>query len=322
MRPRSSLAAGALLLLICIAARLAAQGQPQVPPGTPAQGQGQGQGQGGRGGRGQPTFPAQQRPPGDPAQIERGKNLYGVTCRACHGADLRGGDMGGPNLLRSQLVLNDQDAELILPVVQNGRQNPGMPVMPPMNIPPDDVKALAAFIHSVAAASRGQGAPPPGEAVMLNIVVGDAAAGKAYFDSKCAACHAATGDLAGVATRISDPMQLQNTWVSGGGGGGRGRDGGGGPAAGTEGGAPARRSREVTVTVTHPSGETVSGRLVRIDDFIVTLAQADGTQRSFRRDGDVPKVEINDPLEAHRKLLTVYTDKDIHDVTAYLVTVK
>jgi cytochrome c oxidase cbb3-type subunit 3 len=85
---------------------------------------------------------------------------------------------------------------------------------------------------------------------------------------------------------------------------------------------PRAARREVTVTVTHPSGETVSGRLVRIDDFIVTLAQADGTQRSFRRDGDVPKVEINDPLEAHRKLLTVYTDKDIHDVTAYLVTVK
>ena len=106
--------------------------------------------QGGRG-RGQATFPAQQRPPGDPEAIKRGNGLYGVYCRACHGTDLRGGDQGGPNLLRSQLVLNDQDGELILPVVQQGRQNPGMPVMPPLPIPPDDVKAIAAYIHSVTA---------------------------------------------------------------------------------------------------------------------------------------------------------------------------
>ena len=32
--------------------------------------------------------------------------------------------------------------------------------------------------------------------------------------------------------------------------------------------------------------------------------------------------EIHDPLEGHKKLLSVYTDKEIHDVTAYLVTVK
>ena len=87
--------------------------------------------QGGRG-RGNPaTFPAQQRPPGDPALIARGQTLFGVNCRLCHGADLRGGDMGGVNLLRSHLVLNDQKGELILPVVHNGRQNPGMPPMPP-----------------------------------------------------------------------------------------------------------------------------------------------------------------------------------------------
>jgi cytochrome c oxidase cbb3-type subunit III len=306
MRPQRSLAAGVLIVLACIAARLAAQGPPQVPPG---------QGQGGRGGRGNQTFPAQQRSSGDPAQIERGKNLYGVTCRACHGADLRGGDMGGPNLLRSQLVLNDQDGELILPVVQNGRQNPGMPVMPPMNIPPEDVKAIAAFIHSVAATARGQGAPPPGEEVTLNILVGDAAAGKTYFESKCASCHSPTGDLQGIATRIADPMTLQNTWVAGGGSGGRG--GGSAPEGG-----PARKPAEVRVTVTPPSGETVEGRLVRIDDFIVTLALADGTQRSVRRDGDVPNVEVKDPLEGHRKLLLVYTDKYIHNVTAYLVTLK
>jgi cytochrome c oxidase cbb3-type subunit 3 len=330
MRPIRSVALGATLLTVCIAGRLAAQGQPQPsapqaqppaqtppqtppaqtpPPQTPAP-----QGQGGRGGRGQiATFPAQQRAPGDPAVIARGKSLFEVNCRLCHGSDLRGGDMGGVNLLRSTLVLGDQHGELILPVVHGGRANPGLPPMPPFpQLADDDVKAIAEYIHSVAATMRGQGNPPPGsEPVVLNIVVGDPAAGKAYFEAKCASCHSTTGDLAGIASRYTEPVQLQNAWVSGGGSGGRGGRGGSG-----------RRTRETTVTVTTPQGQRVDGRLDRIDDFIVTLTPADGVQRSFRRVGDVPKVEIHDPLEGHKKLLTVYTDKDIHDVTAYLVTVK
>jgi len=152
--------------------------------------------------------------------------------------------------------------------------------------------------------------------VVLNIVVGDAAAGKAYFGARCASCHSATGDLQGIGIRYADPVQLQNSWVSGGGGGGRGGRGRGAAAGG------AARSRDVTVTVTQPSGERLEGRLDRIDDFLVVLTPADGVQRSVRRVGDVPRVEIKDPLEGHRKLLPVYTDKDIHDVTAYLVTLK
>src|SRR5512145_2184839 len=114
----------ALWLVVTIAVQPSAQSGP--PP--PTQGRGAAP-QGGRGG-GQATFPAQQRPPGDAALIARGNGLYGVYCRACHGADLRGGDQGGPNLLRSQVVLNDQDGELILPIVQNGQR--GANVMPPM----------------------------------------------------------------------------------------------------------------------------------------------------------------------------------------------
>jgi cytochrome c oxidase cbb3-type subunit 3 len=222
--------------------------------------------------------------------------------------------MGGVNLLRSTLVLTDQHGELILPVVHGGRANPGLPPMPPFpQIPDDDVKAIAEYIHSVAATMRGQGNPPPGaEPVVLNIVVGDPAAGQAYFQAKCASCHSTSGDLAGIASRYPEPVQLQNAWVSGGGsGGGRGARGGG------------RSGRaQTTVTVTTPQGQRIEGRLVRIDDFIVVLAPADGVQRSFRRVGDVPRVEIHDPLEGHKKLLPVYTDRDIHDVTAYLVTVK
>ena len=314
MRPKTFLMPAAFLLLASLAVRLGAQAAPpanqQTPPATPAGAAGRGAPQGagappqGRG-RGQATFPAQQRPPGDPEVIKRGNGLYGVYCRACHGTDLRGGDQGGPNLLRSQLVLNDQDGELILPVVQQGRQNPGMPVMPPLNIPPDDVKAIATYIHSVTASARGQGAPPEGPPVELNIVVGDAKAGQAYFAAKCTTCHT-EADMQGIATRVSDPMALQNYWV--GGGGGRGR-----------GGAP---PTPVTAIVVDASGQKTEGRLIRLDDFSVVVALADGTTRSFRRDGDVPKIEVRDPREAHRKLLPNYADKDIHDVTAYLVTLK
>jgi cytochrome c oxidase cbb3-type subunit 3 len=273
----------------------------QAPQPTPPAGRGQG--------RGRPAvFPAQQRPPGDPAVIARGKSLYAVTCSACHGVDLRGGQLGGPNLLRSPVMLNDQQGELLLPVVRGSRAEKGMPPIP---MSEDDVKAVAEFIHSVAAMSRGQGAPPGAETPPPDPVVGDAAAGQKYFAAKCATCHSPTGDLQGIATRVSDPRALQNLWVSGGlGRGGRGR------------GAGAARAPRVTATVTLPSGEKLEGDVLRHDDFIVTLRQADGTVRSVRRDGDTPKVEINDPLETHRTLLTAYTDKDMHDVTAYLVTLK
>jgi cytochrome c oxidase cbb3-type subunit 3 len=317
MRPNVTLAAAAVILFSSIYAGVGAQGQPpqtpppaQTPPAQPPAGA-----RSGRQGSGRGTFPAQQRALADDAVIERGSALYGINCRICHGPDLRGGDMGGVNLLRSALVLNDQDGELIIPVVAQGRNNPGMPPMPPLPLPPDQVKAVAAYIHSVAAKAAGQGGPPPGPPVVLNIVVGDAAAGQKYFAANCASCHSATGDLQRLASRYPDAMQLQNTWVGGSSGGGRG----GGPAAGA---SPARTPPPVTVAVTLANGQRVEGRLDRIDDFIVVLTQADGTQRTFRRAGSVPQVQITDPMAGHKQLLPKYTDKDIHDVTAYLVTLK
>jgi cytochrome c oxidase cbb3-type subunit 3 len=143
-----------------------------------------------------------------------------------------------------------------------------------------------------------------------SILVGDAKAGEAYFKTTCASCHSVTGDMKGIATKYEDPKLLQNHWlIPGGGRGGRGGGGGGG-------GTP------TTVTVTTASGQKMEGRLGRIDDFIVILTDADGVQRTIRRDGDLPKVEIHDPVEPHKNLLPKYTDKDIHNLTAYLVTLK
>lgn len=261
------------------------------------------------------SFPAQQRDPADPAVVARGRAIYDTECRSCHGADLRGGEQGGSNLLRVPLVLNDREGELIQPVLQTSHKGR----ISAAGLSGDDVKALAAYIHSILALAPGQGAPPPGPPVELKVMVGDAAAGQRYFAARCASCHSVTGDLKGIGGRDLPPAQLQNLWIAGGrGGGGRGGRGVA-PAAQAP---PMTTRREATVIVTLPAGQTYEGRLERIDDFIVTLTQADGTPRSFRRNGDVPKVVVRDPLEAHRNLLPVYTDKDIHDVTAYLAGVK
>jgi len=292
---------------LLVAARVTIQGRPsdgaaQTPaapqaPAAPA----------GQAGRGLQTFPAQQRPPGDPAIVERGKQLYGIACRSCHGADLRGGDMGGPNLLRSDVMLNDRSGETLRPVVRGSRATTGMPAI---DLPDADITAVAAYIHSVLATAQGQGAPPRGEPVKLNVLVGDAGAGRAYFAAKCSTCHSPTGDLQGIGARVPDAMELQNLWV-----------GGGRVGATAEPAGPPRR-RDAIVTVTPAAGPVVEGRLDRIDDFSVTLILADGARRTFRRAGDIPRVEINDPLAAHKAMLQTYTDRDMHNVTAYLVTLK
>ena len=280
---------------------------PEQEPPAAAGGRAGGRAGGPGAGRRGPNFPQQTRKLAGPEVIARGKAVYGVNCTACHGADLRGGDQGGPSLLRSLVALSDQHGETIAPIVRGARQDKGMPGF---NLNDDDVTAVAEYIHSVLA-KVGVQARPPGsvDPSTLNVLVGNAAAGESYFRGKCSACHSPSGDLKGIAAKYPEPRTLQNTWVSGGGGGGRGGRGGGG-------------GRPSTVTVTLATGEKLEGRLVRKDDFIVTLVQADGTRRSIEREGDLPKVEVHDPQEAHKKFLPTLDDKEMHDVTAYLATLK
>jgi cytochrome c oxidase cbb3-type subunit 3 len=305
-----------LALSALLPAALVAQTQPPAgpPPATeqaqPPGGRGGAQGRGG-GQRGA-NFPQQQRRLADPTVLARGKGLYESSCAACHGIDLRGGQQGGPNLLRSQTLLSDKAGELIAPIVTGGRPNPptGAPPMPAFPLPPDDIKAIAEYLHSVLAQAGAQGRPPVGDVVPPEkVLVGDATAGKTFFAAQCSSCHSVTGDLRGIASRAPDPRELQNLWVTGGGGGGRGG----------RGGAPAR---PVTVTVTPASGSPITGRLVRIDDFLVTLIQEDGTRRTIVRSGSEPKVELKDPADAHRRLVPTLADKDMHNVTAYLWMIK
>jgi cytochrome c oxidase cbb3-type subunit 3 len=260
----------------------------QAPPSTPAANVG-------RGGRG-PTSAYPVRQPADPATVDRGKQLFGVNCSFCHGPDARGGE-GGPNLLRSQVALDDQNGEAIAVVVQNGRADRGMPKF---DMSLADVQAIAAFIHSFPL--RGSGVVPQSA-----VVVGDPKAGEAFFNGpgKCASCHSVTGDLAGIGAKY-DARTLETRIMMP----GRGR------------GATPAQLPPTTVKVTSPAGQVVEGTLNRIDDFAVSLTDAQGNRHTFSRNGDSPKVQVNDPLQAHKAIWQVINDDEIHNLTAYLAAAK
>ena len=195
---------------------------------------------------------------------------------------------------------------MIVPIIQGS-----LPGMPAIKMSPEDAKAVAAYVRSVLATIGRQGKPPSSGEAPPNVLVGNAAEGKAYFDAKCGSCHSATGDLRGIADRIPIRRFCRIP-------GSRRRAAGAGRGAGR---SSAARAVTATVDTSHRASPS-RARVVRIDDFLVTVELADGTTRTFRRNGDVPKVEVHDPLKAHRDLLSVYSDKDMHDVTAYLVTLK
>lgn len=261
---------------------------------------------GGAGGQDHRLVAYPDRPKAAQEVLDRGKAVYGVNCAFCHGSDAGGGEIG-PNLLRSSVVLNDQNGELIMPIVHGARSDKGMPAIP---INDAQVQDVAAWLHSLKVASRTD----PNEN-NLNIVTGDAHAGQADFERVCASCHSATGDLKGIGSRFATPKMLQQDWMLPGGAGGRGPAGPAPKEAGMH-------LSPTTVTVTQPDGKSVTGVLDRLDDFYVGLREENGTNIGFARDGDVPRVVLHDSLAPHRELLHTYTDKEIHDLTAYLVTLK
>jgi mono/diheme cytochrome c family protein len=269
----------------------------QQPPQGGGAGRGAGQAPGRIGGA-VGAYPA--RPTADPAALERGKAAYGTNCAFCHGQDTRGGD-GGPSLLRSGVVLDDQNGELIGPVVINGRPERGMPRFP---LTPAQISDIATFLHSFRVNGYDDARQRP-----TSIVVGNAAAGEAYFNARCSTCHSTTGDLKGIATKYGNPRSLQQSWLMPGSAGGRG--------------VPTPpNAKPPRATVTLPNGEKVEGEIERLDDFSVSIRQDDGTRRAWRIVNGNPRVVVTDPLQAHRDLLKDYKDFDIHDVTAYLVTLK
>lgn len=240
--------------------------------------------------------------PPSPEAEARGKKIFVATCGFCHGTNATGGAQG-PNLLRSTMVLHDQGTgKEIETVIHNGRPDKGMPAF--KNLSQDQVHDIAQFLLG-----RTQAAAFRVDYAIQNIVTGDAHAGESYFQTHCAACHSPSGDLAHIAKKF-DPPTLEERFLY--------------PGNNPYGEGPPPDPRTMKhVTVTLPSGQKYEGVLAHIDDFSVALRDDAGAYRSWVFD-DVKgiHVEVHDPLAQHLNLLRQYSDADMHNLLAYLETLK
>ena len=231
------------------------------------------------------------RPALDEAAAARGRGLYARHCINCHGSTAKGG-ANGPDLIRSPAVLRDRLGASLGPAMRATASSHAAPLTPAQ------IVDLSHFLRQrIEAVTRNRTPTAP-----IDVLTGDPEAGRRYFEGagRCGTCHSPTGDFAGLRTRTSDALTLQQRMLS--------------PSL-------IRSTKRVEVTVTPPSGPPVTGTLERIDNFSVALREASGDYRAFSRAPGVT-VEVRDPLTAHRELLDQYTDEAIHDVVAYLWTIK
>lgn len=226
-------------------------------------------------------------------ESERGRSQFLKSCAFCHGPEANGG-AAGPNLLRSTVVRHDENGNLVGQVVREGRPEKGMP---PIQLTSDQISDVAAFLRYRVAVSDGRSAPRPGaDYSAAKLLVGNAAAGKAFFNGAggCSACHSATGDLAGIAQKYP-AVDLQTRFLY-------------------------PTEPYLTATVTDSSGKHYAGKIRLQTNYEIALEDSDGWYRSWPLDN--VKVEVKDPLLAHRKLLSQFTDSEMHDMLSYLETLK
>src|SRR5262245_60262810 len=222
-----------------------------------------------------------------PALVQSGEVLFVQQCAFCHGRDTGGGE-SGPDLTRSKVVSDDVDGSQIGPVVRNGRGS-----MPRFGVSDQELLGLAAFIHTQKALAESQNGKRRGVDVE-DLATGNVDKGMKYFNGagKCNSCHSPTGDLAGVAKRRERLQLFQRLMYP--------------------------RGAKVTLTVTLPSGEKITGQRAYQDEFTVALRDSSGRYRSWPT--SKVKVQEEDPAQAHADLLAKYTDDDIHNLMTYLMT--
>jgi cytochrome c oxidase cbb3-type subunit III len=226
-----------------------------------------------------------------PAVVERGKSLFGQNCAFCHGREGGGGE-SGPDLMHSDLVASDVRGNKIGAVVLNGRPATGMPAF---KLSPQEISELAAFLHAQKIKSDSRPGGRRGVDVR-DLQTGNVESGKQYFNGAgtCSTCHSPTGDLAGVARRLRG-LELEKRMLY-------------------------PHNAPATVTVTLPSGQTVSGKLSYKDEFTIGLTDDAGWYQSWP--ASQVKYTVHSPAEAHVELLGKYTDDDVHNLMAYLQTLR
>ncbi len=224
----------------------------------------------------------------DPASVERGRGVFAMECGSCHGANLTGTAKGG-NLIRSALVRHDGDGTAIAGVVRKGAAG-----MPGRELAAESMRDVVSFIEfAVQKYDRVSPGPPPDDYPVERLLTGDPAKGKAFFEGAggCSGCHSVTGDLKGIAGKYP-PVFLQSRFLM------------------------PRATKPRMATVTLASGEQISGELKTLNTYDVAVQDAAGKLRKWA--ADEVRVEVRDPLAAHRDLLEKYTDADVHNMFAYL----
>jgi cytochrome c oxidase cbb3-type subunit 3 len=243
--------------------------------------------------------PAAERPPATvtpqtyPAElIEAGEPRFVARCGFCHGRDAGGGE-GGPDLTRSDLVARDDYGSAIEPYILESAGSSGVH---DIEVEEDELRGIVAFIHARKAVAEamlgGRRFVEPED-----LRTGDPDAGREYFNGAggCSDCHSPSGDLAGIASR-REGLDLMRAML-----------------------AP-RPSERPEVRVVTSSGEVVTGRLIERDEFMIAITDEEGQRREWAT-GDVG-FAVDDPMEAHFEILGRYTDEEMHDVYAYLETLR
>lgn len=222
---------------------------------------------------------------------EAGESLFRQNCAFCHGRDAMGGETG-PDLTQSKLVLADVNGDKISPVIREGRIEKKMPAF---NFSGQELLSLVAFIHAREAYAALHKGGRRGVEVS-DLQTGNVQAGKAYFNGAgtCSKCHSPTGDLAGVATRYQG-LQLERRMLY-------------------------PQGAKSNVTVTLAKGQEIKGILAYRDEFVIGLKDANGAYHSWLT--RKVKFKVDSPVDAHVELFPKYSDDDIHNLMAYLQTLR
>jgi cytochrome c oxidase cbb3-type subunit III len=230
-------------------------------------------------------------PEPDKAAAARGTPLYQKNCAFCHGPQARGAT--GPSLITSDEVLNDDHGERLTPFLKKGRPDNGMPAFATLSR--NQLKDISEFLHL-----QVEDVANRGKYHVLNILVGNAAMGQAYVAAHCMSCHTAK-TFAQIGNAFRSPEQLQRSWIW--------------PTH------TGNSTLAATATVKMPDGATITGRVTQVSDFRVTLVDHAGQTHMIDRKPGV-EVQVRDPLAAHQEMIMMLTNTDMHNVTAYLATLK
>jgi putative heme-binding domain-containing protein len=222
-----------------------------------------------------------------PADIQSGKQLYGVNCSNCHGPNgnfVSGVDLGHGNFRRAST-----DNELVAIMVQGIMGTP----MPPANLSDQQAHQIVAYLRSLAVADTGAGKA-------------DLAHGKSLFESKgCLNCHRVRDhgsrvgpDLTGVGARRK-AAEIERSIVD--------------PNAEV---LPENRYvRAVT-----RDGATITGRILNEDTYSLQLIDSKEKLVSLQK-ADLRQFEFlkSSPMPSYRDKLS---GDELSDLVGYLVSLK